>query len=465
MVQNDYLLRGGIAGALVRFAVPVLLSSLLQVFYSAIDLLIVGKFATTADMSAVAVSSGVMTTVTLGVAGLTTGLTVLIGQFVGGGNQGNIKRIVGSSVVFFAALSAVLTILLAFLSGPIVTAMKTPAEAVLPAWQFLFICSFGTVFIVGYNVVSSAFRGLGNSKTPLIFVAAACGVNVVLDLIFIIGLGMGAAGAALATVTAQASSLLFSVLYIKKRKDTGLRIGRADLRPDFRLLWSMIKIGGPIALQEVLVNFSFVLITAVVNGMGLYASAAAGTVEKIMSFLSMPTLAVSMAVATMSAHNFGALQYDRARKCLWTGIGLSLLFAAVFTAFCWAQSTALPSIFSKDPEVVREASLYLKTYVLDSLGIAFVFNFNGYFSSCNKSLFSMAHSLLTTLLIRIPFVLIAGGMAGVTLSTIGCAAPLTSLGSLILCLIYFMSLRRKLGDGAGAPVPAAVSDGGPDAAP
>jgi Na+-driven multidrug efflux pump len=176
------------------------------------------------------------------------------------------------------------------------------------------------------------------------------------------------------------------------------------------------------------------------------SSAAVGTVEKIMGFVVLPTIALSMAVATMSAHNFGARQPDRGRRCLWVGIGLSLAFAALITAFCWIRPTALPSLFSKDPDVVREAALYLKSYVLDSIGIGFVFNFNGYFSSCNKSVFSMAHSLLTTFLIRVPFVLIAGGIAGVTLLTIGFAAPLSSLGSIILCFAYFLWLGRKRKD-------------------
>ena len=456
MATNDDLLKGSISGALVRFAVPVLLSSLLQVFYSAVDLVIVGKFATTADMSGVAVSSGIMTMVTLGASGLTTGLNVLLGQFSGAGKHGEIKRTIGTAVIFFALLSFALTLVLALLSGPIVAAMQTPEQAVEPARQYLFICSLGTVFIIGYNVVSSIFRGLGNSRTPLLFVAVACCVNIVLDLILIMGLHMGAAGAALATVIAQAVSLVLSVLYIRYR-EAGIRVGRAELRLDRRIVGRLLKIGAPITLQEVLVNFSFILITAVVNKMGLYASAAVGTVEKIMSFLAMPSIALSISVATMTAHNFGARQIDRARRCLWTGIGIALAFAAVFTAFCWARGSALPSLFSKDPEVIRQASLYLATYILDSVGIAFVFNLNGFFSGCNRTVFSMTHSLLTTFLIRIPFVLIAGSAAGVTLLTIGCAAPLTSLGSIIMCLVYYRRLSRKMAEGLVVPISAEPS--------
>lgn len=451
MASNDYLLRGSISGALVKFAIPVMLSMLLQVVYAATDLLIVGNGATTADMSGVAISSQVMTTIMLGVSGITTGLTVMVGQFSGSGKNKDVTRAVGTSVIFCALLSIGLTVLFVCLNGPIISAMKTQPEAVAAAKSYLFICSLGIVFIVGYNVISSIFRGLGNSKTPLIFVLVACGMNILLDMVFIIGFGMGAAGAALATVIAQAGSLAFAVLYIRK-KGIGFHFERDDFKLRREYAGKMLRIGLPISLQEILVNISFLLITAVVNkmaytnGMGAAPSAAVGTVEKLISFLMMPTMAISIAVATMSAHNYGARQYMRARKCLWSGIYISLGFGVVVCAFCWIDGTALTALFSKDPNVVHDASLYLKTYALDCIGVAFVFNFNGYFSSCNKSVFSMIHSLTTTFVIRVPFVIIAGGIAGVTLFTIGIAAPLSSLGSLIMCLIYFRWLNKKMKD-------------------
>ncbi len=451
MAGNDYLLKGSVLGALVRFAIPVMLSMILQILYAAVDLLIVGNFATTADMAGVAVSSQVMTTVMLGVSGITTGLTVLIGQFSGAGREKDVTHAIGSSVIFCALLSIGLTILFICLNGPIVTAMKTPQEAVEAAKSYLFICSTGIIFIVGYNVTSSLFRGLGNSRTPLLFVLVACVINVILDLLFIKGFGMGATGAALATVIAQGASLTFSVVYLWK-KGIGFHLERDDFRLRRVYTGKMLRIGLPISLQEVLINVSFLLITAVVNkmaaenGMGAVPSAAVGTVEKLIGFLMMPTMAISVAISTMSAHNIGARQLDRSKKCLWAGIYISLAIAVVVCALCWVFGTALTSVFSRDAAVVREATLYLKTYALDCVVVAFIFNLNAYFISNNKSVFSMAHSLLTTFLIRVPFVIIAGGMAGVTLMTIGCAAPLSSLGSLIMCLIYYRWLNRKIKD-------------------
>lgn len=458
MVSNDYLLKGRITSGLVRFAVPVMLSMILQILYSAVDLLIVGNFATTADLSGVAVSSQILTTVTLGISGITTGLTVLLGQFSGAGSEKDVKHTVGSSVLLYGVLTILLTVLLVCFNDAIVSAMKTSAGAVEETKSYLLICSLGIIFIVGYNVTSGIFRGLGNSKTPLYFVAVACVINIGLDLLFVKGFGMGAAGAALATVIAQAGSFLFSLLYLKK-KGVGIRFSRHDFWPSradlhLRLTYikKMLRIGLPISLQEVLINLSFLLITAVVNkigqtsGMGEVPSAAVGTVEKLISFLMMPTMAISVAVATMSAHNYGARQVNRSKKCLKSGILISLAIAIPACLFCWVFGTALTSLFSRDPVVIREASLYLKTYSLDCVAVAFVFNLNSFFSSLSKSVFSMAHSLLTTFLIRVPFVIIAGGMAGVTLLTIGCAAPLSSLGSMIICFVYYGWLVRRMKD-------------------
>lgn len=449
MANNDSLLYNSITKGLVRFAVPVMLSMILQILYSAADLIVVGHFATTADMSAVTISSQVMSTIMLGVSGITTGLTVMVGQFSGAGNGKDVTRAVGTSFIFYALISVGLTLLFACLSGPVVTAMKTPPEAVAPAKSYLFICTLGIVFIVGYNVISSIYRGIGDSNTPLVFVGIACIINIALDLLFIKGFGMGAAGAALATVIAQAGSLAFSIVFLIK-KGIGFRFERDDFRLRRRYAGKMLRLGLPISLQEILISLSFLLITAVVNKMGLVSSAAVGTVEKLIGFLMMPTLAVSVAVATMSAHNFGAGRYSRSVRCLWTGTAISLAIGCAVCAFCWLSGTALTSLFSRNPAVIEEASLYLKTYSLDCVAVAFVFNFNAFFTSCSKSLFSMAHSLLTTFLIRVPFAILVGGMAGATLFTMGCAAPLSSFGSLIICLIYYSRFVRRLRTDAAA---------------
>lgn len=301
----------------------------------------------------------------------------------------------------------------------------------------------GTIFITGYNVISSIFRGLGNSKTPLVFVAVACAINVILDFVLVKYFHMGAKGAAIATVMAQAGSLLFSLLYIKRR-GIGMQFTKTHIRWDGKAIKKITKVGAPIALQETLVSLSFLIITVIINTRGLVASAAVGVVEKLISFLMIPAFSMGAAVAAMVAQNYGATKLDRAKKCMWSGVEVSLAFAVVISVICWFRGDIFTSIFSNDSQVVAQAALYLKTYGLDCILVSFVFNMNGYFNGCGKSLFTMVHSLATTFCIRVPVTMLLNAMAGATLTTIGCAAPLSTLGSLILCLCYLYYLKRQL---------------------
>lgn len=442
MKKENTLTSGGILRGLLSFAIPVMLSSILQVVYSATDLLIVGNFAETSEVSGVTTASMVMMLVTLGISGLGTGVTVLMGQFTGGKNESGVKKTVGAAVFLFAGIAAALVILLLALNGPVVSALSAPTEAVKATRSYLYVCTLGIFSIFGYNLTSCIFRGVGDSKTPLIVVAISCCINIALDLWFVKSLQLGAFGAALATVIAQTVSFVVSLLFILKR-GIGVPITKQDIRPSGEYSKKIVKIGLPLSLQEMLITFSFLIITTIVNKMGVTESASVGIVEKLMGFLMMPTMAMATAVATMSSHNFGAGQSDRARKTLWIGVLISLVPAVVINAFVWLSPMTLPTIFTKDADVIYNASLYLRTYTLDCLFVCIVFNFNSFFASCNRSLFSMAHSLLTTFLIRVPVTIFFSRLADTTLFEIGFAAPLSSIGSAIMCLCYFRYLRSR----------------------
>lgn len=442
MTQNEYLLKGSVVKGLVKFAIPVLLANLLQVLYSATDLLIVGNYATTADVSAVSISSQIMTTVTMGLAGFTMGVSVLLGQFSGAKNERDMSRTAGTAIIFFAAAAVIIMVPLLVFRNGIISAMRTPVEAVIPARSYLTICASGIIFIVGYNLVSSMLRGLGNSRAPFLFVAISCCINIILDVTLVKGFGMGAKGAAIATIAAQGGSLLFSLLFLKKR-GLGFKFYKEDIKLNWEIVKKICKIGAPLSLQEILVSFSFLLITAVVNRISLVASASVGIVEKLISFLMMPTIALSSAVATMCAQNYGAGQYERAKKSLYAGIGISFSIAVVISVFCWFSGSLLTSLFEKDADVIYNGSLYLKSYCLDCLAVAFVFNLNSYLASNNHSLFSMIHNLAATFFIRVPATIIFSQLPNVTLFTLGFAAPLSSLGSIIMCFIFLWYLKRK----------------------
>ena len=439
--MENKLTQGKVYHSLIRFAAPFLLAHLLQVFYGATDLFVVGQFATTADVSAVAIGSQVMNLFTYAVIGVTTGATVLLGRYFGSNKPKELAKTVGSAIVLFSFLAVILTILLSLCRDQIVFIMSTPEEAVPGTQAYLGICFLGVAFIVGYNVVSGILRGLGDSKTPLLFVAIACAINVVMDFLLVCGFHMGAKGAAMATVGAQGVSFFFALFFLKRR-GLGFRFGWRDIGFHPVQIRLILKNGLPLALQDALVSASFLLITIIVNHMGLVASAAVGVVEKLIGFLMLPSIAMSAAVAAMVAQNVGAGQYPRAKKCMWGGVAFSLAFAVVICLFCQFWGATLTGLFTSETSVKLAAADYLRSYSIDCVMVAFVFSFNGYFNGCGRSIFSMAHSLTTTFLFRIPLSLLFSKVSFTSLYLMGVAAPFSTFVSLILCLIYLRWLNR-----------------------
>lgn len=440
-MKKESLTTGNIYQALVKFAVPFLMANLLQVFYGTTDLLVVGRFASTADVSAVSIGSQIMATLTNFILGLSMGATILLGHSFGARRERDMAKTVGTSVWMFGIIAIVITILILCLLDPIVAIMNTPQEAVPATFQYLLMCACGLPFIVGYNVVSAILRGLGDSKTPLLFVAVACIINVILDIVLVGIFSIGAVGAAIATVIAQAASVIFSLFFLRKR-GIGFAITLQDFRffPDFAA--KMLKTGAPVGLQNALVGISFLIITLVINKMGLVASAAVGVSEKLIEFLMLPSIAFGSAVSAMSAQNFGAGELRRAKQCMKAGILFSLAFGILVTIFCQFRGDLLTGLFTAETDVIQSAAQYLKTYSIDCLMVAFVFNMNGYFNGAGYAAFSMLHSLAATFAVRIPGTIFLSHLPGVTLEMMGCASPLSTFVSLILCLFFFLWLKK-----------------------
>ena len=441
MNDKDYLLKGSVVKALVIFAIPFLLAVLLQALYGAVDLWVVGKFATSAEVSAVATGSQAMNVITQAIVGLTTGSTVLIGQYFGAKRPEDISKTIGSAIRLFLIIAIVLTVVMALCVDKVVVGMNAPAEAVVGTRSYMFICFCGIFFIVGYNVVSSFFRGFGDSKTPLLFVLIACIVNIIVDIAFVKGLGMGAAGAAYATVLAQAISFGCSLIYLKK-KGFPYERKKGDIKFDKEVLKRILRIGVPLAIQNGLVSLSFLFIMMIVNNQGVIASASVGVVEKIILFMFIPVIALSSSVSVMTAQNVGANQIERANKGLKYGILISFIFGALMCLASWINGEAITGIFgSKD--IAYTASLYLKSCSIDCMLVAIIFCMNGYFGGCGRSLFSMVHSLIATFGVRVPVTVAVSHMTDVTLFHTGLAAPFSSAVSVIMCLIYMVKLRKE----------------------
>ena len=438
------LTEGNVKSTLIRFALPFLAASLLQFLYGAADLMIVGRFSDPAGITAVSTGSQVMQAITSLVNGLATGGTVLIGQYVGAKRQEDVSATIGTMFTLFSVIALVMAGVFALCTNLIVTLMRVPGPAVLPARQYLFICSCGIVFITGYNMVSGILRGLGDSKRPMIFVAIACGCNVLGDLLLVGVFGMGAAGAAIATIAAQAVSLVLSLLVLRRR-DFPFDFKRSSFHVRPEKAKKIVTLGAPVAVQNVLVSLSFLIITAIVNAMGVVAqSAAVGVVERVVSFAMLAPIAFMAAISAMTAQNMGAGRHDRAGASLRYGILFCLVVDAAMFVLIQLFPTQAVGLFTPDAEVIRHGVLYLRTYSLDVILVSFVFCLNGFFGGCGRTGFTLFNDLVSTFAARVPIVFFVSLLPGVTLLQLGVAAPVASVVQIMIQLVYLRSGRWKV---------------------
>ncbi len=439
------LVSGNIKRTLLKFALPFLGASFLQFLYGAADLMIVGRFADAAGISAVSTGSQVMQAITSLVTGLATGGTVLIGQYVGARRREDVRASIGTMFSLFTLIAIVLTLISALCTNAVVALMRVPAEAVIPARQYLFLCSCGILFITGYNMVSAILRGLGDSRRPMYFILIATVVNIAGDLLLVGVFGMGAAGAAIATISAQALSLILSLLVLRRR-DFPFDFKRASFRLHRGRCAKLVSLGAPVAVQNVLVTISFLIITAIVNAIGLNESAAVGVVERIITFAMLAPSAFMAALAAMTAQNMGAGRPDRAGLSLKYGILFCLLCEGAMFILLQLSPVLWMGLFSPEPAVIAHGALYLRTYSFDCITVSFVFCLNGFYSGCGRTGFTMVNNLVSTFAVRVPVVFFVSRIAGATLLHIGIGAPAASAVQIVIQLIYYRSGRWRDSD-------------------
>ena len=442
-IQN--FTEGRIFSPLIRFALPVLLALFLQTMYGAVDLLVVGQFGGNLSdvyVSAVSTGSQLMQTVTVVITGLSMGLTVFVGTKIGAGRKQEAGRIIGSGIGLFGIIAAILTIVMVFTARLLAQVMHAPEEAFEQTVTYITICSAGSLFIVAYNLVGSIFRGIGDSKMPLITVAIACVLNIGGDLLLVAVFHMGAAGAAIATVFAQAISVLLSLMIIRRR-ELPFQFAVKDVLPKSAYIKEILKVGIPIALQDLLVSISFLAIIAIVNGLGLTESAGVGVAEKMCGFLMLVPSAYMQSMSAFVAQNIGAGKPERARKALWCGIASSLAAGIIMGYFTFFHGDLLAGIFAKDTEVILAAADYLKAYAIDCLLTSFLFCFIGYFNGCSSTTFVMIQGIIGAFGVRLPVSWIMSRQADVSLFHIGLATPASTIVQITLCGIYFAALLRR----------------------
>lgn len=437
------LTSGNVVKQLWLFALPFMISNIVQSFYNIADMFIVGKFGGPVGISAVNIGGQVTFLITNIVIGLSVGGTVVIGQFMGAKNRKAIAESISTMIVSLMAAAVIITISMIILTDPILKMIQTPQEAYVQAKEYLQITVAGTVFIFGYNALSAIMRGMGDSKRPLYFVIIACIINIVLDLVFVGYLKMGAKGAAFATIISQAASMILCIRYLQN----------TDFMFDFKLksfkfhkdkFNMLMKVGIPTSIQNVAVNVSFLVMTGLVNGFGVHASAALGVISKYNSFAILPAIAVGSSVSAMAAQNMGAGKVERAKHTMYVGIALAAMITVPIFALTQLYPAQIIAVFDNDPRMVAAGVEYLRTLSLDYLIVPFIFCMNGMITGAGHSMFSSINGIISSLLLRVPFAYILGLYMNYGLSGIGLAAPFASIGALILCIIYYASGKWKI---------------------
>ena len=437
--KADFTL-GSILKKLVFFMLPVLGALILQAAYGAVDLLVVGRFGSTSGLSAVSTGSQVLNLVTFVVIQFAMGITVLIARYLGEKRPEQIGSVIGGAVLVFTCISIGLFILMVCFARPISILMQAPTEAVDLTADYVRICGSGIFFIVAYNLMSAIFRGLGDSKSPLLFVLVACIVNVIGDLFFVAVLHKDAAGAALATVLAQALSVVFAVVLLVK-KELPFAIKNSDFRfnPQCK---KFLKIGLPLALQECLTQLSFLALCAFVNRLGLEASSGYGVACKIVNFAMLVPSALMQSMASFVSQNVGAEKTKRAKKSMFTGIGVGLAVGCVVFLLVMFKGDVLAGFFSTDAAVIQNGYDYLKGFALETIVTAVLFSMVGYFNGNNKTLWVMAQGLIQTLLVRLPLAYFMSIQPNASLTNIGLAAPVSTIVGIVLNVGFFIYLER-----------------------
>lgn len=439
---SDDFTQGSIAKKLIKFMIPVLGALILQAMYGAVDLLVVGQFGTSAGISAVATGSNIVNLVTFVISSLTMGVTVLISRYLGEHSEERIGNVVGGTICFFIAFAVVLTALMLCFAPNFASWLNAPEEAYALTVSYVRVCGGGIVFVIAYNVISGIFRGLGNSRLPLIFVLIACIVNIVGDLVFVAIFQMDVVGAALATILAQAVSVVLS-LFIIRRQKLPFAVSLKNIRFN-REIVTFLKLGAPLALQEFLTNLSFLILCAIINNMGLEASSGYGIAQKIVTFIMLVPSSLMQSMSAFVAQNVGAGKEKRARRATYTGMMIGMIIGIFITFVAFFKGDVPSALFTSNTVYIEKAAEYLRGYSPEAILTCVVFSFIGYFNGHSKPLPVMIQGITASFFVRVPLSYLFSLKEGATLVDIGIAVPLASVYGIIFFTICYIFTTRRM---------------------
>ena len=437
------LTQGSILGNIMTFSLPYVLAYFLQILYGLADLFVIGQYCNVDSTTAVSNGAQVMYLFTCVVIGLAMGTTVCLGRAVGAKDQHRASNIIGNTATMFLCLSIVLASVLLLFRNSIVSLIDTPAEAVGATCDYLTICFIGIPFIMAYNIIASIFRGLGDSRSPMYFVAIACVVNIILDYLFIGWLGLGAKGAALGTALSQAFSVTVALTAIRKHRQV-FDVHRENFKLQKPIISNILKVGFPIAMQDGFIQIAFIAITVIANGRGLYDAAAVGIVEKFIGLVFIVPSAMLSTVSAIASQNIGAKQVSRAQRTMWYAMAITTSYGIIMAITMQFVPDMAVRMFTDDVHVVGLGAEYLRGYVWDCIFAGLHFCFSGFFTACGYSIISFAHNFVSIVCARVPLVYLASEMYPDTLYPMGLATCFGSVLSCVVCIVAYQWVRKKI---------------------
>lgn len=431
------LTRGSVTKTLLAFSLPVFLANVLQACYNIADMAVVGRFVGVAGLSAVSSASMLCFIINSVCIGVTMGGSVLVAQYKGAGDEKGIKKTIGTLFTVSLAAAAAVTAVGLLLYGPVFRLMNVPAEAMGFAGSYMAVICGGTVFVFGYNAVCSVLRGLGDSKSPLIFVAVAAVLNIALDFLLVGAFGLGTTGAALATVISQGISFLSAVCVFRLRGrvfDFRLK----SFRISRQVCKMILKIGLPTAVQMAVLNLSYLLVTGMLNVYGVVISAAAGVGLKINSFAVMPCWAVGQSVTTMAGQNIGAKNPQRAGRTCLTGIKINIAAQVAVTLLIQVFVVQIAALFDQNPAVNAQSVLYLRICCnVNCIFYAVMYTIDSFATGVGHASFAMVNAILHSVVMRLLLSFLLAYVCGLGYLGIYWAECVSPVIPAVIGIIYF----------------------------
>lgn len=432
------LTTGSITKEMIRFSMPILFSYLLQALYGLADAIIVSFFSDIHQVISVTQGSQVVFILTSFILGLAGGGMVLVAQYSGAADKQDLRQAIQSVFTMFIILAAVLTAVMLSITGWCTRILNIPAEARASCKAYLDICLSGTLFVFLYNGISVVLQALGDSRHPLIFVGIACTVNIGLDLLLVGVMKLGAPGAAYATVFSQFVSVVFAVVFLK-RSNFPFAFSLKSLRLYGDKVRRMFRVGLPYAFMRVIVSLSFLLISALANEYGTLAAAGAGIVAKIHNMASLPYAALNLALAAMCGQNLGVGKTDRARLVLFSGVKLMLWIGLFLFAVLQIFPDAVLSVFSATPELIAEATPFLRWYSFCYLFFPFSYGINGLMTGSGQTIATMTVGLTASLVFRVPLAYLCSKGLGMGFPGVALGSSAAVLGAVGVAVIFYRS--------------------------